>query len=89
MRDGMVHNVASDAHDDTRRPPGIAPELEQAGFGPLSDWLTRAVPGAILAGTEIPPRPVVEPRRREAAAAGLAAAAGTSSIEASRQSPPG
>jgi protein-tyrosine phosphatase len=60
LRDGMVHNVASDAHDRSRRPPGIALELEQAGFGALSDWLTRAVPEAILAGAEIPPRPAVE-----------------------------
>ena len=60
LRDGMVHNVASDAHDDIRRPPGIAPELERTGFGALGDWLTRAVPGAILAGAEIPPRPAVE-----------------------------
>lgn len=60
LRDGMVHNVASDAHDHSRRPPGIAPELEQAGFAPLTDWLTRAVPEAILAGAEIPSRPAVE-----------------------------
>jgi protein-tyrosine phosphatase len=60
MRDGMVHNVASDAHDHLRRPPGIAPELEQAGYGPLTGWLTVDVPAAILGGTEIPPRPVVE-----------------------------
>jgi protein-tyrosine phosphatase len=60
LRDGMVHNVASDAHDDIRRPPAIAPELERAGLGALGDWLTRAVPGAILAGAEIPPRPAVE-----------------------------
>jgi protein-tyrosine phosphatase len=58
-REGMIHNVASDAHDLALRPPGIAAELEKAGLGPLTDWLTRAVPSAILGGEEIPPRPTV------------------------------
>jgi hypothetical protein len=54
----MVHNVASDAHDSDHRKPGMAAELEQAGLGPLSGWLTDAVPAAILRGEEtIPPRP--------------------------------
>jgi protein-tyrosine phosphatase len=57
---GLLHNVASDAHDATRRPPGIGAALEQAGLEPLADWLTQAVPSAILAGTEIPRRPEVE-----------------------------
>ena len=55
----MIHNVASDAHDCARRPPGIARELEQAGLGELSGWLTEEVPGAILAGQPIPARPHV------------------------------
>ena len=59
-RAGMIHNVASDAHDLARRQPGIAAELEQAGLGPLTDWLTQTVPAAILSGEErIPPRPPV------------------------------
>jgi protein-tyrosine phosphatase len=53
----MIHNVASDAHDHVRRPPGAAAELEQAGLGSLVDWLTDQVPAAILSGEEIPPRP--------------------------------
>ena len=57
----MVHNVASDAHDHAQRPPGMAAELERAGLGPLADWLTRAVPTAILSGeATIPPRPLVD-----------------------------
>jgi protein-tyrosine phosphatase len=61
VRDGLVHNVASDAHDPLKRPPGIAAELERAGMAPLTDWLTRAVPTAILSGeASIPPRPIVE-----------------------------
>jgi protein-tyrosine phosphatase len=57
LKDGLAHNVTSDAHDDTRRPPGMAAELEQAGFGALSEWLTEEVPAAILAGEALPPRP--------------------------------
>ena len=30
----MIHNVASDAHDSIRRPPGIASELEATYFNP-------------------------------------------------------
>jgi protein-tyrosine phosphatase len=59
-REGLVHNVASDAHDTTRRPPGIADELDRAGLGPISEWLTEGVPGAIIRDEEIPPRPAVE-----------------------------
>jgi len=58
-RAGMIHNVASDAHDLARRQPGVMAELEQAGLGPLADWLTQAVPAAILDGGEIPPRPAI------------------------------
>jgi protein-tyrosine phosphatase len=56
----LVHNVASDAHDDVGRPPSIADELDAAGAGPLREWLTEEVPAAILAGTEVPPRPAIE-----------------------------
>jgi protein-tyrosine phosphatase len=81
LEQGLVHNVASDAHDTIRRPPGMTAELGEAGFGALGetgfgapgetgfgapgeaglgalgDWLTRAVPAAILSGEEIPARP--------------------------------
>lgn len=54
----MLHNVASDAHDTARRPPGMAAEIEQAGLASLTEWLTRAVPAAIVDGEEtIPPQP--------------------------------
>jgi protein-tyrosine phosphatase len=56
-QDELVHNVASDAHSHTGRPPGIRTELEASGLGPLAEWLTEAVPAAILAGDEIPSRP--------------------------------
>lgn len=59
-RDGLIHNVASDAHDHVQRPPGMAAELQRAGLAPLADWLTRQVPEAILTDGEIPPRPAVD-----------------------------
>jgi protein-tyrosine phosphatase len=57
LKDGLAHNVTSDAHDDTRRPPGMAAELEQSGFGVLREWLTEEVPAAIIADDPLPPRP--------------------------------
>lgn len=57
LEQGLVHNVASDAHDPVRRPPGMADELAEAGLGELAGWLTEAVPAAILGGGEIPARP--------------------------------
>jgi protein-tyrosine phosphatase len=57
VRDELVHNVASDAHDTERRPPGMREELEQAGLGELCEWLTCDVPSAILDGGPVPPRP--------------------------------
>lgn len=62
-REQMIHNVASDAHDCARRPPGIAHQLEQAGLGQLSAWLTEEVPGAILADQPIPARPAIADAR--------------------------
>jgi protein-tyrosine phosphatase len=61
LRDGMAHNVASDAHDRRARPFGMAAELERAGLRPLAEWLTSAVPAAILSGSAIPFRPAVAP----------------------------
>jgi protein-tyrosine phosphatase len=54
---GLVHNVASDAHDPLLRPPGIRAELDRAGLGAMSDWLCQDVPAAILSGADIPERP--------------------------------
>lgn len=68
VRDGLVHNVASDAHEHLNRGPGIAEELARAGLEPLAEWLTCEVPAAILADGEIPPAPsglaAAVPRRR-------------------------
>ncbi len=61
---GLVHNVASDAHDHSGRPPSIAEALRVAGDGALGEWLTQEVPAAILADEEIPPRPRPAPATR-------------------------
>lgn len=66
VRDGLVHNVASDAHDAVARPPSIAPELSKAHLSELADWFTRAIPEAILGGSEPPPRPPVSAGARQA-----------------------
>lgn len=65
---GLAHDVASDAHDAHRRPPGLGDSLEAAesalrGLRQLIPWLTEEVPWAILAGESPPPRPEVTLRR--------------------------
>jgi protein-tyrosine phosphatase len=57
VAEGIVHNVASDAHNTARRPPSIARELNNAGMARLSEWLTEQVPAAILEDTKIPAPP--------------------------------
>jgi protein-tyrosine phosphatase len=59
VRDGLAHNVASDSHDLVKRPPELLEKLRSVGLEPLAEWLTAAVPHAILGGGEIPPRPSV------------------------------
>lgn len=66
---GLVHNLASDAHDAEYRTPALRPMLE-AAVAQLPElehslgWLTVEVPRAILAG-EVPAGepPRIEPRR--------------------------
>lgn len=55
---GLIHNVASDAHDAVRRRPGMLAELEEAGLSAQAQWMTSEVPAAIIAGDTLPPRPV-------------------------------
>jgi protein-tyrosine phosphatase len=62
LRAGLVHDLASDAHDAWRRPPHLDGaltdvEAELPGIGSQSEWLTRHAPAAILAGQPLPPRP--------------------------------
>jgi len=62
LRAGLVHDVASDAHDSEHRPPGLgdafaSAERELPGIGAQADWLSRLAPAAILAGERLPARP--------------------------------
>jgi protein-tyrosine phosphatase len=62
LADGLVHNVSSDCHDLRKRPPGMRAEIETAesklnGLTSQADWLTGAVPAAIIAGEPVPPGP--------------------------------
>jgi len=61
VEQGLVHVVASDAHDHERRAPGLAAAVDDAGYGPLTAWLTDEAPRAILDGAPLPPRPPFEP----------------------------
>jgi protein-tyrosine phosphatase len=56
---GLVHVIASDGHDATRRPPLLREPLEQAGLGWLVERLCEDAPAAILAGQRPDPAPPV------------------------------
>jgi protein-tyrosine phosphatase len=61
LRAGLVHDIASDAHDDRHRGPSLRDVLLDAehdipGISGQSDWLTSSAPAAILAGEPLPPR---------------------------------
>ena len=69
LEEDLVHNLASDAHDARRRPPGLREGLHAAdadlpGARERADWMTVSVPRAILAGDPIPDPPAPAPRRR-------------------------
>lgn len=61
---GLVHNVASDAHDALRRPPGLREAIDAAGLSSHADWWTQDVPAAILAGEAISLAPELDPPDR-------------------------
>lgn len=61
---GMVHNVASDAHDVVRRPPGMSADLVGAGHGEMVATLCDAIPQALIEGRTPPPPPAAQVRRR-------------------------
>jgi protein-tyrosine phosphatase len=70
---GLVHVIASDAHDDVKRPPGLRTAFREvrAALPSVADqwpWLTVGVPHAVLRGRPLPERPVASkratPRRR-------------------------
>lgn len=51
---GLVHVIASDAHDQAGRPPGLRRDIDQAGLAGQAARLTELAPRAILAGEELP-----------------------------------
>jgi protein-tyrosine phosphatase len=58
LREGLVHDVASDAHGgDVRRPPGLLEPLREAGWEGHAAWLCDAAPRAMLDGTPLPEPP--------------------------------
>lgn len=60
LADGLVHDVASDAHSVQRRPPELGAPLTAAGLDAAQiDHLTRAVPRAILDGAPLPLAPAM------------------------------
>ena len=65
---GLVHDVASDAHDVGRRRPGLregfaALDASIEGLADAEVWFTTVAPGLILAGKEVPGPPRLERRR--------------------------
>lgn len=69
IEQGLVHDLASDAHDSARRPPGLREHIEEAdrelpGLVDHAEWLTVDVPHAILTSAPIPPPPGPPPRQR-------------------------
>lgn len=65
--DGLVHDVASDAHDHVHRPPALlggfeAAEAELPGISSQAAWFTVTAPVAMLAGRPLPSRPDPPPR---------------------------
>jgi protein-tyrosine phosphatase len=66
---GLVHDVASDAHDPTRRPIDLlagfqALDRELPGLADQCEWYTVTAPHAILAGLSPPPPPEAPPERK-------------------------
>jgi len=69
LEEGLVHNVASDSHDAVNRGPGLQAGLQAAqaalpGILDHAQWLTEEVPGAVVDGRALPPRPPLRLHRR-------------------------
>jgi protein-tyrosine phosphatase len=56
---GLVHVLASDAHDERHRSPAIDVGLDDA----QAEWMTAAAPAAIVEGRPLPERPPLPPAR--------------------------
>jgi protein-tyrosine phosphatase len=53
----LAHLIASDAHAPGVREAGLSSAAETVGGGVLANWLTSAVPAAVLEGDDLPSRP--------------------------------
>lgn len=67
LHDGLVHDVASDAHDHLHRPPNLLAGFESAeadvpGIRGQATWFTVTAPVAIVSGRQLPPPPDPPPR---------------------------
>ena len=68
LYDGLVHSVATDAHDHLHRPPDLRSGFESAeadlpGISAQANWFTVTAPVAIVTGRpSLPPRPDPPPR---------------------------
>jgi protein-tyrosine phosphatase len=62
IENGLAHLLASDAHAPSVRAIGMRAAAGAVGDEALAHWLTVGVPGSIVDGTPLPPRP--EPKRR-------------------------
>ena len=74
LEQGLVHVIASDAHDAVKRSPLMREPLEAAGLADVVTLLCEENPGKILAGGRPPPAPPITPpraSRRERLRAGL------------------
>lgn len=68
LEQGLVHDVASDAHNHLERPPSLTVGFEAAdeelpGIAAQAAWYTKDAPSAIVSGRRLPPRP--DPPRRQ------------------------
>jgi len=63
LDEGLAHLVAGDAHRPLGRTSSMSAALAQVDEA-LGEWLGTAVPAAIVADEELPPRPAIRPRRR-------------------------
>jgi protein-tyrosine phosphatase len=62
LKDGVVHDVASDAHSASGRPPGLTRGFETLagelrGLDEHFAWYVRDAPAAMVSGKPLPPRP--------------------------------
>jgi protein-tyrosine phosphatase len=61
---GLAHVIASDAHAPNVRGAGLGAAAGALGDSGLGRWLVQDAPAALLAGEELPLRPLFPPPRR-------------------------